>query len=122
MEQLNNFLHQYERAANSHDFAQVEPLIAEDAVYWFSDGSFEGLKAIAKAFEATWAKIQNEAYAITNVRWIGVAADSTVCTYNFHWTGIVDGKERHGAGRGTNVVVKSGGRWKMLHEHLSKMQ
>jgi hypothetical protein len=33
------FMRAYERATNSHEIAQLVPLIADDAVYWFSAGS-----------------------------------------------------------------------------------
>jgi ketosteroid isomerase-like protein len=120
MQLLDHFLREYERATNSHDFRKVAPLLAEDAIYWFSDGSFVGVEAIGKAFEATWAKIKNEAYRITNVKWISFTGSSAVCVYGFRWAGVVDGRKQAGAGRGTNVVAKFNNEWKMLHEHLSK--
>jgi ketosteroid isomerase-like protein len=40
--QLAAFMAEYERAANSHDVQQVVPLIADDATYWFTDGSYRG--------------------------------------------------------------------------------
>jgi ketosteroid isomerase-like protein len=48
----------YETRTNTHHFAHVAPLIADDAVYWFDDGSFVGIDAIAQAFERTWATIR----------------------------------------------------------------
>lgn len=120
MSELDIFLRNYEQATNSHDFSKIKPLIAENSVYWFSDGSFEGLNAIQKAFEETWDKIQNEIYSIRNVRWISIADNQAVCVYEFHWTGKIEGKKLRGVGRGTNVISKTNGKWRMLHEHLSK--
>jgi hypothetical protein len=40
---LEAFLAEYARRTNTHQFAAVAPLIAADAVYWFSDGSHRGL-------------------------------------------------------------------------------
>jgi len=62
-------LSSYEKAANSGDFDQVEPLIANDALYWFMDGSFDGIDEIRGAFEATWATINDETYEIEDIRW-----------------------------------------------------
>jgi hypothetical protein len=36
---LGAFMAEYERAANSHHVQQVLPLIANDATYWFTDGT-----------------------------------------------------------------------------------
>jgi hypothetical protein len=48
---LEAFLAEYARRTNTHQFAAVAPLIAADAVYWFSDGSHRGLDSIRLAFE-----------------------------------------------------------------------
>ncbi len=47
------FLRDYEQRTNTHRFAEVAPLIADNAVYWFNDGSFQGKDAIKQAFEKT---------------------------------------------------------------------
>jgi ketosteroid isomerase-like protein len=118
--ELTAFMTRYERATNSHDIDRVAPLIAEDATYWFSDGSYAGLGAIRGAIERTFATIQNEVYGIEDLEWIVLAADHAVCRYRFFWRGVVDGRPRSGQGRGTNVIVRcDDGEWRMRHEHLS---
>lgn len=109
----------YERATNSHDVAKLAPLIAADAVYWFSDGSHRGRDAILAAIAATFGTIRDEVYRIDRLEWIAHGGDHAVCRYRFTWTGIVDGQSRSGTGRGTSVLVNSAGVWQMLHEHLS---
>jgi len=84
-------LSSYEKAANSGDFDQVEPLIANDALYWFTDGSFDGIDEIRRAFEATWATIHDETYEIEDIRWVAVSKTVAVCIA-----------------------------WTIVHEHLSK--
>lgn len=117
--ELAAFMAQYEQANNSHDINRVVPLIVPDAVYWFSDGSYRGLEEIARAIEQTFAAIQDEVYEVKDIEWVVLAADHAVCRYRFCWTGVVDGQPRSGQGRGTNVIVKRDGAWKMQHEHLS---
>jgi uncharacterized protein (TIGR02246 family) len=118
--ELTAFMTRYERATNSHDIDRVAPLIAEDATYWFSDGSHQGLAAIRGAIERTFATIQDEVYRIEDLEWIVLAADHAVCRYRFFWRGVVDGRPRSGQGRGTNVIVRrDDGAWRMQHEHLS---
>jgi ketosteroid isomerase-like protein len=119
MEELNQFLKEYENQTNTHVFENLRPLIAEDAVFWFPDGSYKGIYEIQKAFEATFSRIQDEDYHINNLEWLAIGPVLAVCVYNFHWTGVVNGKKAEGRGRGTNIVVRRNNTWQMLHEHLS---
>ncbi|MFD6297603.1 YybH family protein [Streptomyces sp. NPDC060235] len=117
--QLDAFMGEYEEANNSHDVGRVVQFIAEDAVYWFSDGSFRGLPSVKSAIERTFATILNEVYEVRDLEWPVVTTDLAVCRYQFAWRGEVAGQPRSGRGRGTNVIVLRDGRWQILHEHLS---
>jgi ketosteroid isomerase-like protein len=116
----SEFLRRYLEATNRHDFALLEPLIAADAVYWFTDGSYRGRAAISEAITRTFAAIQDEVYEIHDLEWVDVGPRSAVCRYHFRWTGIVDGRPASGEGRGTNVLARRDGHWQVLHEHLSR--
>ena len=73
--ELNQFLEAYEQASNTCNFDNVAPLIADNALYRFTNGAFRGKTAIRKAFEETWANMQNETYTITDIEWIGISDD-----------------------------------------------
>lgn len=120
IKELTNFLKSYEQANNSHIWANVEPFIASDATYWFTDGSYTGIDEIRQAIETTFTKIQDEVYEIKDVRWPTVTATNAVCAYRFYWQGTVNGKQASGSGRGTNVLEKRNNSWQIVHEHLSK--
>jgi uncharacterized protein (TIGR02246 family) len=122
VQDLDAFLRRYEAASNSHDFDQVAPLIADDAVYWFSNGTHLGIAAIRAAFESTWATIADEDYRITAVRWLVTSDDAAACTYSYSWSGMIDGQRRSGGGRGTNVLTRTDTSWCIVHEHLSAPQ
>lgn len=113
------FVRAYEQATNTHDIAQLAPLIAPEAVYWFSDGSHRGRDQILTAIAETFAVIRDEIYKISDLEWIAVNGDHAVCRYTFTWTGTINEQPRTGSGRGTNVLVNAHGIWQMLHEHLS---
>ncbi|KAH8590555.1 hypothetical protein B0O99DRAFT_305002 [Bisporella sp. PMI_857] len=117
--ELVSFMEAYERASNSHDISKVMPFIAEDATYWFSDGSYRGPTEIRAAIEKTFAKIVDEVYKVQDLEWPVVTAEVATCRYRFVWTGIVGGELRSGQGRGTNIIVRREMGWMMLHEHLS---
>ena len=115
------FLRAYEQRTNTHHFEEVAPLIADNAVYWFNDGSFQGKDAIKQAFERTWAFIQDEYYAIEDVQWLVDDEHTAVCIYLFRWQGNVEGQIAQGMGRGTSVLEKVESHWLVIHEHLSSL-
>lgn len=112
-------MRRYEAQTNTHVFDNVAPLIADDATYWFSEGEFKGKESIRGAFERTWAAIQDETYSLHHLKWLIVCEDAAVCIYSFKWKGNVNGVEKSGSGRGTNVFQKTPEGWKVIHEHLS---
>lgn len=109
----------YIRATNSHDFRTVAPLIADDALYWFPDGSYLGKAAIAKVFEATWKQVPDEIYSVDRIRWLTLSETSAAVSYDYHWRASYRGKPAEGGGRATNVLEKRKGHWVIVHEHLS---
>lgn len=81
---LETFLREYMRRTNKRQFDEVASLISEDAVYWFTDGSYRGQGAIRRVFEQTWSLIQDEQYSIDEVEWLSVDTRSATCIYTFH--------------------------------------
>ena len=121
MESPQELMQEYSRTTNTHRFEQVAPSIADDAIYWFSDGStHEGIAAIRAAFEHNWGVIRNEVYRIDDVRWLAQDEHLAVCTYRFRWNGETEEGLRSGEGRGTSVLRNDGGSWRIIHEHLSR--
>lgn len=119
VDELTAVMRGYEAANNTHDIERVLPYIADDVSFWFSDGSHEGREQVRSAIEATFRAIQDERYLVDELTWVLVQADAAVCRYRFSWTGIVDGQPRSGAGRGTNVFVRTNEGWQIVHEQLA---
>jgi len=115
----HNVLKRYATQINEHKFSAVEGLISDGAIFWFSSGTFRGKKQIQAAFEKTWSIIQNEVYWLTDIEWIASDETSAVCVYTFHWKGIVGSQEKEGLGRGTSIIRREDGNWRIVHEHLS---
>lgn len=114
-----DLLEKYKIEINTHDFLRVATLLSRDCKFWFSSGTFHGLEETRKAFEKTWSMIQNEVYSITDVEWLSSNNESAVCTYTYHWAGLINGQAREGKGRGTSCFRVENGEWKIVHEHLS---
>lgn len=115
------FIHEYESSTSVHGLEHTFGMIADDAVYWFSDGSNHvGKKAIERAIRKNFETIQDEAYRISDVEWMAKSPDIAVCIYRFDWSGIVRGAPASGSGRGTSVLARQGDSWVIVHEHLSQ--
>jgi hypothetical protein len=55
-------LEMYIIAANTHDFSNVEKLLDDQAMYWFSDKSCVTKEEIKNYFENSWKMVQDEVY------------------------------------------------------------
>lgn len=117
------YMTEYERRSAQRSFDLMQGLIADDAVYFFDDGSHHGIDAVRAAFEATWAhEVRDESYTLEDIRWVAEDPAVAVCTYRFRWEGATrrDTTRRLlGLGRGTQVPRRTGDRWQTVHEHLS---
>ncbi|KAA3655712.1 MAG: nuclear transport factor 2 family protein [Chloroflexi bacterium] len=112
------FLKKYENALMAQQWQSVAPLFHEDVCVTFSDGTYKGKTAVQQAFERTFNLIKDETYTISNLCWIRKNADLAVCLFTYHWSGMINGQQASGSGRGTSVLVNENGRWLLLTEHL----
>jgi ketosteroid isomerase-like protein len=114
-----DFIHAYEKALASQQWAAVEPLVHENACVTFSNGAVHiGKPAVRNAYEANFSAIENEEYRIVNVHWVRRGEDISVYVFDFSWSGRIDGRDAAGAGRGTAVLIRRGSGWQLLAEHL----
>lgn len=115
----SDFVQHYEAALATQSWSEVSPLIHDKASVVFSNGTVhKGKAAVRKAFEGNFARIQHEKYEMTNIHWLLESPESAAYMFDFFWSGIVEGKEVSGGGRGTAVLVFEDGRWLLLAEHL----
>lgn len=115
-----DILARYEHALSHREWEAIAPLVAADATFWFTDGTFHGHEAIREACEQTWASIPDETYWLEDVVWIACDEAAASCIYRFNWTGTIDGERISGNGRGTTVLQKRDAQWLIVHEHLSR--
>lgn len=112
-------LHAYEAALATQDWEEVDPLLHDDVCVTFSNGTFhQGKEAVEAAFTRNFELIDDERYELSDIVWIANKPSHAVCVFRFHWSGLIDGKPAAGGGRGTSMLVKDGGRWLVLAEHL----
>ena len=115
------FMRRYAENTDAHRLEATLAMIADDAIYLFSDGSSHvGRAAIAEVLAKNFVAITDETYRIRDIRWLVKGNDAATCVYLFEWSGIVDGKPASGSGRGTSVLRRDGESWLVVHEHLSR--
>jgi ketosteroid isomerase-like protein len=115
------FMRRYAENTDAHRLEATLMMIADDAVYLFSDGtSHIGKAAIADVLATNFAAIGDETYRIRDVRWLLSTDAAAACVYVFEWSGVIEGQMASGGGRGTSVLRRHGDSWLVLHEHLSK--
>lgn len=109
------------RRMQAKDLAATMELIADDAVYFWSNGSaMFGKAAIAEAMRTNFEGIKNDTYDVTDVIWIAEDDDVAACVFRFEWTGVVEGRAASGRGRGASVLKRTDGVWRVAHENLSQ--
>jgi ketosteroid isomerase-like protein len=124
-ESVVDFLKNFEALAQKKNFDLVADMVHERAVFRFNDGDFVGRAAVRAAFEKTWAsssgKPEQEKFYLSDVVVIATDTNTAAATYNWNWEGVSQGKSFRIQGRGTRVLVREGGQWQIIHEHLSRM-
>jgi len=109
------------RRMNAKDLAGTMELIADDAVYFWSNGAaMFGKAAIEQAMKANFEGIRNDVYEVKDLTWVVDLPDAAVAVYRFEWSGEVDGEPASGRGRGASVIKRIDGHWRTVHEHLSQ--
>lgn len=109
------------RRMSLKDLAGTLELIADDAIYFWSDGSaMFGKAAIAEAINGNFVGIENDTYDVFDITWLIDSDDVAVCVFRFEWTGEIDGVAASGAGRGVSVLRRIDGEWRVVHENLSR--
>ncbi|MDN3612539.1 nuclear transport factor 2 family protein [Vibrio ostreicida] len=115
---MNEFIKAYELALASQDWNELSPLVHDDCVVTFSEGTHKGKEQVEAAFRKTFALIKDETYKISHI-YCAIESDSVaVFSFNFDWSGVIDGKIESGGGRGTSTIVRSDKQWQLISEHL----
>src|SRR5262245_41066365 len=106
------FVRAYEQALATQNWNHVEPLVHANACVTFSNGSVhKGKPEVKTAYEHNFALIKDETYSMTNVHWILKGTDTAIYLFEFNWSGLINGKQASGSGRGKSVLIKEGDEW-----------
>jgi hypothetical protein len=118
-----DFLHEFEAIAEREDFELIKDMIDEGAYFRFNDGDFVGHSAIQAVFEKTWRgdpTVKKARFYLTDVVVLTTDRKTATATYTYNWEGSQGDRQFSIRGRGTRVVVLESGRFRIVHEHLSR--
>ena len=119
------FLRHFEAQALREDFDLLQDMIDPQAFFRFNDGDFVGHAAIRAAFEKSWRgdpTVTRARFYLTDIVVLTTDRASASATYTYHWEGSQGGRSFAIEGRGTRVLAFEGGRFRIVHEHLSRFQ
>ncbi|MCL1992365.1 MAG: nuclear transport factor 2 family protein [Spirochaetes bacterium] len=109
----------YMDSINTRDFSQVAKLLCKNATFCYSGQKKTDLEKVKAFHENFWDVVKDSKWWATD---IAIVLDSEKCqvyTYQYNYSGKVDGELVEGNGRSTDVFVKNNGQWELLHEHSS---
>ena len=109
------------RRMRAKDLPATMELIADDAVYFWSNGAaMFGKPAIEAAMTTNFDAFVGDTYDIHDVTWVAESDDVAACVFRFEWTAVIDGQRASGRGRGASVLKRVDGQWRIVHENLSQ--
>ncbi len=117
------FLHEFEALAEREEFDLIREFIDENAYFRFNDGDFVGRAAIQAAFEKTWRgdpTVKKARFYLTDIKVLTVDDKTATATYTYHWEGSQGDQGFSIRGRGTRVLLRHAGGFRIVHEHLSR--
>lgn len=123
-ESVVQFLKHFEEVAMKEDFRLLEDMIDERAYFRFNDGDFVGRQAIQAVFEKTWrgdTTVKKARFYLSEIVVLTIDKASASATYTYNWEGAQGGREFKIQGRGTRVLAHEGGKFRIVHEHLSRL-
>ena len=122
-ESVVSFLNEFESLAAKEDFDLIQDSIDELAYFRFNDGDFIGRAAIRAVFEKTWRGdpgIRKARFYLSDIVVLTTDENTATATYPYNWEGSQGDQSFVVKGRGTRVLRFEAGRFRIVHEHLSR--
>ncbi|MCL2200215.1 MAG: nuclear transport factor 2 family protein [Defluviitaleaceae bacterium] len=111
----------YMEAINTHDFSHVSKVLHKNATFCHAGqmkATFEQIKAYHDNF---WDTVKESKFWATDVTLIYSDDKCRVYTYQYNYSGYVEGEHVESGGTSTDVFVKNNEKWELLHEHSGSM-
>jgi len=104
----------------SRDMPKALSLLADDVIFFYSNGSaIVGKDAFSALMTSSWSMMNDYTYSAADPVWVTQSDTAASVIYSFTWTGKVREQAVAGGGRATRVLENNGTGWRIVHEHLS---
>ncbi|GAB4275691.1 MAG: hypothetical protein Kow0029_17090 [Candidatus Rifleibacteriota bacterium] len=111
----------YEAALEKQSWDEVKDFFHENCTVVFAEATYYGKEQVSGAIKKTFSLIKDESFVLSNINWTIVRENFASCTFNFEWSGTINGKRFTNPGRGTAVWVLENGSWQIVNEHFGPM-
>lgn len=111
----------YLNALGSQKWEDCLSYFHDDATVFFREGSYYGKFQIKVILQNTFSIIKDETFEVANQKWNYEAETFATCSFEYVWTGTIQGKTFVTPGRGTLAWVLDNGEWKIVVEHFGPM-
>lgn len=111
----------YEAALAKQTWEAVEDFFHENCTVVFAEATYYGKKQVARAIAKTFSLIKDENFHLSEINWTIVRENFASCTFNFEWSGTINGKRFTNPGRGTALWVFHEDKWQIVNEHFGPM-
>ena len=109
----------YMDAINSRDFTQVSKLLHKNAVFYIDKQVQTELSQIEAHHNHFWDTLKESKFWATDIAVLHRDCKTCIYTYQYNFSGYINGEHFEGIGRTTDVFVQNDttGQWELLHEH-----
>lgn len=121
MKNIQEIFKDYLDALASQNFESAIAFFHDDATVFFREGSYYGMFQIKMILQNTFSMIKDETFEVDKLTWNYQTDSVATCTFEYVWTGTIQGKRFTTPGRGSLTWVCTDGKWKIIIEHFGPM-
>ncbi len=118
---LEEIFFDYIDALATQSWDAAAPYFHERATVVFTEATYYGKNQVAGAIGKTFSMIRDENFKIANLKWNIITGDFASGTFEYIWSGTLQGKRFTNPGRATIVWVCENGSWQIINEHFGPM-
>ena len=118
MENIEDRFKNYLKALEKQSFEEAIDFFADNATVLFREGSYYGKFQIKMILKNTFSIIKDETFEIQNLNWNYKSETFSTCTFEFDWSGIIQGRRFSSPGRGGIAWANIDGKWQIVLEHF----
>ena len=121
MSDIEKVFKAYVEAINSCEYSQVSKLFHENISFCHAGEIKTSPEKILAFHENFWNTLVDSKWIVTDVNIIHSDSKCQIYSYQYNYTGYVNGEYVEGCGQTTDIFVKNDltGEWKLLHAHSS---